>query len=1823
MGSGAGEGYGDGLGGPGRIGSGGEAGYKAGLGGSGRMGMGGEAGYGDGLGGPGKMGAGAGEGYGDGLGGPGRIGSGGEAGYGDGLGGPGKMGSGAGEGYGDGLGGPGRIGSGGEAGYKDGLGGSGRMGMGGEAGYGDGLGGPGKMGSGAGEGYGDGLGGPGRIGSGGEAGYKDGLGGSGRMGMGGEAGYGDGLGGPGKMGSGAGEGYGDGLGGPGRIGSGGEAGYKAGLGGSGRMGVGGEAGYGDGLGGPGKMGSGAGKVYRDGLGGPGRIGSGGEAGYKDGLEDSGRMGSGGEAGSKDGLGDSGRMGMGDEAGYGDGSGGPGKMGSGVGAGYREGLGGPGRIGSGGEAGYGDSLGDSGRIGSKGEIGYKDGLGGSKRIGEGGGASYGDGLRDSGRIGSKDDAGYRDGLGGSGRMEMGGEAGYGDGLGESGRMGMGGGTAYKNGLMGSGRMGAGGEEHYKDGLGVSGRIGSGDEVGYGDGLGHSGRMGTEDEAGHGDGLGDSGRTGSKGEKGYGDGLEGSGRIGSRAEARFKDGLGGSGRMGMGGDAGYVDGLGGSEKMGPGGTGYRDGLRGPRRVGSGGEAGYKDGLGGSGRMGIEGEAGYGDGLVESGRIGSGGDAGYKDGLGGSERMGARGKAGFGDGLGESERIGPRGDKGYKDGLGISGRLGSGGEAGYKDGLGVSGRLGSGGEEDYKDGLGSSGRLGSGGEAGYKDGLGSSGRLRSGDEAGPRDGLEGARGLGSGSEADYRGGLGGSGEMVGYKDASGTFRVMGTQAGVGYEGGPRSQEIIKHAPGQEGAGQCQDPRFLDSKFSGLGRGRSTGSGDSGILDKGNFTDREKSLTQKPGDLGPRGAWNRLDGPLGGKDSMDRSGGSQGLGFQLDKGQRGERGSLGYQGSLGAENDRAQGPGTLKEYEKWGAEESGGSDRRPGQFSRSQRWLGVEAGTAKGRGTDKARASGQPLGGEDRESRRVTLHEDQSWEPLSHLGSRRGGLESRSDICGQGRDATQSPRSRHKPGTDGFSKEAQGPRGYFSQGLADTEVQQGEAAVLSCTLTRDLGPGAWFKDGVKLSTQDGVVFEQDGLVHKLLIAHVQGTQAGRYTFVAGNQRSEATLSVHDRPVIAADVTEKLREPLVVKAGKPVTVKIPFQSRLPVQASWKKDGTEVVDSGRRQGAQVALREGFTRLCLPSAGRKDGGRYRVTLKSEGGSVQAEITLQVIDKPQAPQGPLEVEDRRGAGVCLHWRPPKDDGGRAVEHYVVERRQAGRTAWLKVGEPPAGSTTFTDAHVEQGRKYTFQVRAVTSEGAGEALESTEVLVAPEAIPGPPSSPAIQSASSQGITLTWTAPRGPGSAHILGYLIEKRKKGSSAWTAVNAQPVPERRWTVADVRQGCQYEFRVTAVSPSGPGEPGPPSDAVFARDPMRPPGPVRDLQVTDTSHTSITLSWAQPDTQDGDTAQGYVVELRGSDSLQWSPCHEGTVPVTNFTAKGLRPQESYFVRVTAVNDGGRGQPTSLDTLVQVMPVAVRPKFLMDSSRRDSLMVRAGETIRVPVSFEAVPMPEVTWLKDGLPLLKSNVTSTKEGLTQLLIPVASFSDSGVYTVLLRSPQGTEALYRFSLRVAACPKAPGPIRLQENVPGTVTAEWEPSPDEAGGVPLYYEVLTRSSMHGPWRQEADRVHTNHFTLLGVLPGREYHFRVVAKNELGASLPSDTSQPWCIPRQRDRFTVKAPSYREPNLSQKPRFLVGLRTHLLPQGCECCMSCAVQGWPRPHVTWFKDDQSLAGNPAVYSTDVLGVCSLVIPSVSPKDSGQYKAVAENALGQAVSTATLIVTGEESSS
>lgn len=104
----------------------------------------------------------------------------------------------------------------------------------------------------------------------------------------------------------------------------------------------------------------------------------------------------------------------------------------------------------------------------------------------------------------------------------------------------------------------------------------------------------------------------------------------------------------------------------------------------------------------------------------------------------------------------------------------------------------------------------------------------------------------------------------------------------------------------------------------------------------------------------------------------------------------------------------------------------------------------------------------------------------------------------------------------------------------------------------------------------------------------------------------------------------------------------------------------------------------------------------------------------------------------------------------------------------------------------------------------------------------------------------------------------------------------------------------------------------------------------------------------------------------------------------------------------------------------------------------------------------------------------------------------------------------LADVPQPPGAVRLEENVPNTVTVTWDPSASEKWDKNLYYTVLKRESQKGLWHVLGDLIYNNKFTFTRVVPGRDYYFRVVAKNDLGVSDPSDTVQPWRIWKKKGK-----------------------------------------------------------------------------------------------------------------
>ncbi|KAM7032839.1 immunoglobulin-like and fibronectin type III domain-containing protein 1 isoform 2-T3 [Acridotheres tristis] len=1339
----------------------------------------------------------------------------------------------------------------------------------------------------------------------------------------------------------------------------------------------------------------------------------------------------------------------------------------------------------------------------------------------------------------------------------------------------------------------------------------------------------------------------------DGLPVGAGVGGVGGPYGKDGLPvGAGAGGVGGPYGK-DGLPVGAGVGGVGAPYgKDGL--PVGAGAGGVGGPygKDGLPvGAGAGGVGGPYGK-DGLpVGAGAGGFGGPYG-KDGLPVGAGAGGVGAPYGKDGLPVGAGAGGVGAPYGKDGLPVGAGAGGVGAPYGKDGLPVgAGAGGAGGEGKVgapfgKDGLSTGTGGGGAAEVGgpyRKDGLPvGAGVSGTGGLASPygEDGLPaGASGAGAGGlgEALYGpdgrplgAGVGGAGSA----SAGGIGGPYGKDglpvgAGVGGIGAPYGKDGLPVGAGVGGVGAPYGKDGLPvgavagAAHFPLGAEEAMGSGhgmDAMLSRAPGYAGGEGFSGEGPALWGAGSPYGKDGGPavaMAGTGGVGRLGGDE-WGSVSGKGgvggAGGPRGEYGLDAHLGRYLRGETGKGTASDVR--GSAGDGGSLSGPGG--------------ARGEGTD-FRQLGSLYGTNSAFGEAGSKSHDRSVNGSSSSGFGQGPLSygQMSGPCGgppSENQKNQEPDLDLKANDSLKNTESTGqkrrsvlddlkvPRCYLNKQLATVRVLKGDPAELSCTVSKDNVTGTWFKDGLKLTSMDGVVFEKKGLVHKLIINKAEDIHAGKYRFEGGDVKTEASIFVEDPPQVDKVLLKNLTSvPTVAKAGEGVKLRIPFEGRGPIRAAWLKDGMELGNDTR---IRVDKTDTCTTLSISSCDRRDCGDYKVRLKNDSGVLEINLKLMVIDKPQPPAGPIKIVERSANNITIQWKPPKDDGGKPVQRYLIERQQMGRNDWETLGETPRSCTSFTTSKVEEEMSYYFRVRAVNAEGVSDALESEEVKAASKASPGAPDPPEIISTSRDTITISWKAPRKTGASQILGYIVQKRKKGTVTWLPVTNVPVKDKKLKVPSLKKGVQYEFRVAAVNAAGTGQPSDPSEPAFARDPTESPGQVQDLKVSTSDGTSVTLTWNKPEVQNGNEVKGYEVEMRPCNSLSWAKCFTLPAESTSCRVQGLQPREKLFLRVRALGDSGPGEPSELEACAGAAAAVVSPRLLIDDTVKSFLLIKAGNPIRVKIPFEGSPEPVVTWLKDGLPLPSQAVVSTEDGSTQLLLRAAEFSDSGTYTVQLGDELGKRETFSFQVQIADIPQPPGAIWLEENVPNTVTVTWDPSASEQWDKNLYYTVLKRESSKGLWHVLGDLIYNNKFTFTRVLPGRDYYFRVVAKNDLGASDPSDTVQPWRIWKKKVEFRVKAQKYRGVNQNQPPRFLVPLRSHVVVTGSECHMSCAVGGHPSPKITWYKDSRDLSRDPNYFCTNDFGVCSLVVLGVTKQDEGEYMVEASNEVGRAYSKAFLAI-------
>ncbi|XP_061543498.1 immunoglobulin-like and fibronectin type III domain-containing protein 1 [Phycodurus eques] len=795
----------------------------------------------------------------------------------------------------------------------------------------------------------------------------------------------------------------------------------------------------------------------------------------------------------------------------------------------------------------------------------------------------------------------------------------------------------------------------------------------------------------------------------------------------------------------------------------------------------------------------------------------------------------------------------------------------------------------------------------------------------------------------------------------------------------------------------------------------------------------------------------------------------------------------------------------------------------------------------------------------------------------------------------------------TNVLTTDFQVPAVEFVDKMNNVKASENKDVTFHCVLSTPLNKITWSTPDSSLEHGDKyeMSVSQDRLIHTLTIKHCDEADNGTYYAIAGTASCSASLVVEDQGV---QFVNGLSDTTTITGGwAELYCKLSAENS---EGRWYKNGKLLTNEN---GVRIIKDGASHKLIIDCCKKDDVGVYR--FESDGRKSEAALNIQ--DPPMIDTSalgkfikPVIVK----AGETAEWKLQFSGGQPMNVQWKKDNDELLPALNVKI-EKSATESKLRLAKCQRKDSGEVQIKIKNEFGTRGAISQLIVL----GYPGAPLAPNVVCVCKECIGLAWCAPCNTGGTKIVGYSLEKRKKGTNYWSLVNqGGPIKDSKYEVKDVFEGAEYEFRVSAINLSGPGDPSIPCDTVIARDPMKPPGKVTDLRVTFSTYTTLSLAWTKPKEVKGsqDEAHGYYVEIRPIASPEWNRCNDNPITLSTYTVRGLKAMAAFWVRVVATNYGGDGEPRGFDNHITAIPPPVHPKF-KDRNMNSFVVVRSGNTIRLNIPFEASPFPEVSWLKDGTLVPKHVIVTNSDKASQLLIPKSERSDSGVYTIMVKNLVGQES-FIVEIRVTDDPRPPGPVELDQNIPGTVTLSWAPSPDETKDDRLHYVISKRDSFKHTWRTAAENLFNNKFTVVDLVPGRQYHFRVFAKNDIGLSVPS-VSPAFETKKERERFLLKVPPTKSVDFSSAPSFITPLRRHVPPEGYECQMSCAVKGAPAPRVAWYHDNVDLSVNSNYYITNVCGVCSLLILRVCAKDGGEYKVVVENHLGSAECSMMLNVRGK----
>ncbi|XP_012784766.2 hemicentin-2 [Ochotona princeps] len=772
-------------------------------------------------------------------------------------------------------------------------------------------------------------------------------------------------------------------------------------------------------------------------------------------------------------------------------------------------------------------------------------------------------------------------------------------------------------------------------------------------------------------------------------------------------------------------------------------------------------------------------------------------------------------------------------------------------------------------------------------------------------------------------------------------------------------------------------------------------------------------------------------------------------------------------------------------------------------------------------------------------------------------------------------------------FSVEVLVPPSIENEGQEDViRVPEGQPAHLMCNATGVPQPTVtWFKDGQPLVSGDAHHISPDGALLQVLQANL--SSAGHYSCIAANAVGEKTrhiqLNVLVVPTILGVSEDSADEEVTVTVNNPISL-ICEALAFPVpNITWMKDGAPFQAS-----KNIQLLPGTQGLQILNAQREHAGQYTCVVTNELGEAMKNYHVEVLippsiskDDPSGDEGVKQVKTKVNSTLTLEcecWAVPPPT-----------------VSWYKDGQPVTPNQRL---HLlAEGRLLQIQPTQVSDSGrylcvatnvAGEDDQDFNVL-----IQVPPMFQSMGDPSTAFEFLSQELEEVEARSGVTEYREVVENNPAYLYCDTNAIPPPELTWFkegqrvsatdgVSLLQGGRVLQIPLVRAEDAGRyscqatnevGEAWLHYELLV----LTPPvilGDTEELVEEVTINASSTISLRCPALGNPTPTISWLQNgLPFLPNLRLQVLEDGQVLQVS-TAEAA-DAASYM----CVAENQAGSAEKLFTL----RVQVPPRIMGWSSEQITAILNSSVSLRCEA--HAQPSPEVTWYRDGQPLIPNEELFLLPGTHNLQLARAQLSDSGTYVCEALNAAGRDQR-RVQLSVLVPPTFRQPSSgPQEMVPVQVgdkailSCETDSVPEPVvtwyrDGQPL---VMTQraQALQGGQRLE---ILDSQVSDKGV-----YSCRV--SNAAGEAMRTFS------------LTVQVPpAFENPEMETVSQVA----------GSPLVLACDVSGVPAPIVTWLKDRMP------VESSTAQGIISrggrLQLSRLQPAQAGTYTCVAENAQAEA---------------